>query len=305
MMRKSFYSCALLILSLFLLVSCSGAPPRPALSYKQVPQTKTEPEKEPTLTASEYEAKGDRLAESGAPEAAFINYLRAEELAPLNFGPHFKLGLLYISKKMYKEAEAQITSALKITPDDPSAIEAMGKVELATGRLEEAKASYEKALSKQKDPLSWKAYNALGFIADRQGRYGEAKKYYMKALAGSPDNPVILNNLGVSSLLAGDEASAEKYLSTAREKAEPSKPGIISNNLGLVFARKGDYQSALEYFREAGDSASAYYNLGCIYMSEGKYTEAESAFENAIKSSPGYYEKARDNLSRAKEAAGD
>lgn len=290
-------------LALLLLASCqSEVRKTDGMAFKNIPPEKIQPEAEPELTAAQYVSAGDRLAESGSPDAAFIDYLRAEKLAPDTPGPHLKLGLLYIARKMYPEAEQKIAAALKLAPEDPQANEAMGKVYLATGRLDGAKALYEKALLKDKD--SWKAFNALGFIADRQGRFAEAAGYYAKALAASPDNAVVLNNMGISSLLSGDSASAEKYLQLAQEKVGTGKPGLISNNIGLVYAKKGDYKAALSYFKDADGLAAAYNNLGCVYMSQGQYAQAYTAFEQAIKASPKYYGKAAENLEKAKEAAG-
>ena len=63
------------------------------------------------------------------------------------------------------------------------------------------------------------------------------RRAYEMALALSPDNPSILNNLGLSYLMAGDKANAAKYLMAAAQA--PGADARVRANLALVSDRGG------------------------------------------------------------------
>ncbi|MBF0335793.1 MAG: tetratricopeptide repeat protein, partial [Alphaproteobacteria bacterium] len=64
-------------------------------------------------------------------------------------------------------------------------------------------------------PGAWDIANALGVAYDYQERYAEARASYDRALALSPDNPAILNNLGLSLAQTGKLDEAHATLSRA------------------------------------------------------------------------------------------
>lgn len=73
------------------------------------------------------------------------------ELAPADPNAHYKLGLVYEFKKEYDEATAQYQEAVNLKADHAKALNAMGRVQMKTGQLAEAKVSLEAAAKADPD----------------------------------------------------------------------------------------------------------------------------------------------------------
>jgi Flp pilus assembly protein TadD len=121
-------------------------------------------------------------------------------------------------------------------------------------------------------PNNWEIMSLLGVIHDYQGANAEARGHYAAALALSPDNSVVLNNLGLSLAMAGDLDVATATLEKAKD--QPGASHHIRQNLALLLAMKGDAAGAerfarkdqspemvranLRYFRALADGAKNY-----------------------------------------------
>lgn len=88
-------------------------------------------------------------------------------------------------------------------------------------------------------PEDWRAYNDLACVKASQGNVDAARDLIDKANSLSPNNGVIMNNLGVLSLMKNDYESA-KIAFTASEKAGISQ----SYNMGVIDMKNGDYAAA-------------------------------------------------------------
>lgn len=77
-------------------------------------------------------------------------------------------------------AEADLRLALKRRPDSTVAYNNLGRLQLRTGRVDEAKASFREAL--ERDPRSGEARVGLGDVLRSQGRTDEAAACYQAAL---------------------------------------------------------------------------------------------------------------------------
>lgn len=112
-------------------------------------------------------------------------------------------------------------------------------------------------LEKQKAEVADSAF-FLGQSLYKQGKYGESADAYRKAAAQRPDDTMIMNNLGLSLMLAGSYDNTEPLFKRAlaiNEKAlGPNHP----------------------------DVATSLNNLAGLYKSQGKYTEAEPLYKRAL-----------------------
>ncbi|MBY0431992.1 MAG: tetratricopeptide repeat protein, partial [Rhodospirillales bacterium] len=88
----------------------------------------------------------------------------------------------------------------------------------------------------------WEHLSALGVAYDTQGKYADAQAAYYKALGLSANNPVILNNLGLS--LAQEARLDEAIAMFQRAADQPAAASQVRQNLGLLLAFKGDYEAA-------------------------------------------------------------
>jgi Flp pilus assembly protein TadD len=144
-----------------------------------------------------------------------------------------------------------------------------------------------------KDVTLWRAWNALGRALDIQGKRDEARAHYDRALALQPDTAAVLNNRGVSHLLAGRYSDAEKDLRKAYALDRTLERA--QGNLRLALAWQGRYAEALAGVRRI-DAPVALNNIGYIAMKRGDLNHAEAYFAQAMQMSPAFYDKADRNL---------
>ena len=81
----------------------------------------------------------------------------------------------------------------------------------------------------------------------------------------------------------------ESAISTC-QAAVGAAPGIkasrAQNNLALAYAAAGDADGARQWFRRAGEPATANYNYGIAMMATRAYREAATAFGEALTADP-------------------
>lgn len=125
-------------------------------------------------------------------------------------------------------------------PRDPDLLIELGKDYLAADRIALALKILEQALAVA--PGRWDVHATMAVALDTQGRGDEALAAYGRALELSPENPMVLNNLGLSQALSGrlDEALA----TLGRAADLPTSTAQIRQNLALLLALKGDAAQA-------------------------------------------------------------
>ena len=129
---------------------------------------------------------------------------------------------------------------------NPALLTELGKDYLAGDRLGLAVRTLRQAA--QAAPGDWEPLSALAVALDYQHDHGEAQQVYGRALALAPDNPVLLNNLGLSLAEAGDLKSAEATLMKAVD--QPRATAQVRQNLALIKALAGDATAAERLARQ-------------------------------------------------------
>ncbi len=128
---------------------------------------------------------------------------------------------------------------------EPAALIQLGKAHLAADHLDLALRYLDQA--RELAPGDWEAHSAIGVAYDYQGKFDKAEAAYREALRLSPDNPTVLNNLGLSQAQAGNLAAAVETLRKAAN--QPQSPAQIRQNLALVLALSGDAEGAERFAR--------------------------------------------------------
>jgi Flp pilus assembly protein TadD len=93
----------------------------------------------------------------------------------------------------------------------------------------------------------WRLLSAEGAILDQLGNSAEARTIYQTALRIAPDEPSILNNLGLSYMLTNDLPNAEATLRHAA--ANPRADSRIRQNLALALGLEGKFAEAEQVAR--------------------------------------------------------
>lgn len=94
-------------------------------------------------------------------------------------------------------------------------------------------------------PTDWRTFNNAGVVLVNMGKVGEAKEKFEKAKSIESTNSIIMNNLGVCSLMEGDFVKAEQYFKSAGGAGKE-----VNYNLGVCAVKKADYSTAVTLFSD-------------------------------------------------------
>ncbi len=155
-----------------------------------------------------------------------------------------------------------------------------------TGRLDEAMASYRRALVLE--PRQAGAWLDLGVCHYLKGEHFSARVFYRLANSLEPENADVWNELGVADIALGNYEQAEQSLENAVNR-KPEHPEAW-NNLGLVVARRGALADARGHFTRALFLRPDYYmalcNLGLVCHELERFDESEQALRRALELRP-------------------
>jgi Flp pilus assembly protein TadD len=141
-------------------------------------------------------------------------------------------------------AEKAFEEALRIEPDDVTALLDLAAIRKEAGRFPEAQALYEKALGLGAPRATTAA--DLGTVYLLQGKLAEGEASLSRALESDPENTAARYNLAWAYQKEGRNTDAEReYKETLRRRPESLEAGI---NLGLVLIAEGKKAEARQEF---------------------------------------------------------
>ena len=142
----------------------------------------------------------------------------------------------------------------------------------------------ELALDLPKTEEIAKSAELKGDLERVHNNYLLAISYYQQALKVTPQNPALLNKLGISELKLGDRGQARKYFSRAL-KVDPKNISAL-NNLGAVAYLDKKYKTAVKYLKQALEldesSAPSHLNLAEAWMGLNQIDRAMTEYARAI-----------------------
>jgi len=129
-------------------------------------------------------------------------------------------------------------------------------------------------------PSDWKPYANIGYVELANGNLDEAGNNLDKANTLSPNNPIVLNNLGALAAKKGDDAAAKSFYSQAKGKGVD-----VSYNSGILQIKDGNYSGALTSF----GNKTCNYNVALAQVLSSKLTEAAKNLECAPQNAEVFY----------------
>jgi tetratricopeptide (TPR) repeat protein len=119
-----------------------------------------------TLSSENNEAYAEAISamKSGDIESAHTLLINLINQQPNLSNAHVNLGIIFITKKSFNEAENSFNLALKIDPNNIYALNQLGYIYRINGDFPKAKASYEKAIDINSDYAN--AHLNLGILYD-------------------------------------------------------------------------------------------------------------------------------------------
>lgn len=122
--------------------------------------------------------------------------------------------------------------------------------------------------------------------------YLDALDYFRAALVKQPDDPPVLNKIGICNLLLQRYRDAAKDFEHALKQDRKFSEAL--NNLGVVEYERKKYGAAIKQYKKAielsADSASFYSNLGAAYFARKDFERASEAYTQAVRLDPMIFE---------------
>lgn len=118
----------------------------------------------------------------------------------------------------------------------------------------------------------WRGYNNMGALYIAAGDYNKAETELNRANELSPENPLVLANLGVVAKNKGNIKRAEELYKQAEAKG-----ANVSYNKGIIAIKKGDYAGAVSNFKKAGKMD---YNYALAQILNGDAAGGKATLDN-------------------------
>jgi eukaryotic-like serine/threonine-protein kinase len=200
-----------------------------------------------------YRNLGEAYSLSGQTDEAIAAYQKAVAANSYYWLNHNALGNAYLGRGDNAKALPEYQKVTELAPDSPMGYEGVGSVYLREGKWGEAIPQYQKALALAPDSP---AYSNLGTAYFFMKNYEQSTKMYEKAVQMTPNDEILLGNLGDSYRWSGhsDQAAAaySKAISLAFQELQVNpRSALIMSDLGLLYAKKGDASNALQYTNQA------------------------------------------------------
>ncbi|CTQ62037.1 MAG: tetratricopeptide repeat protein [Roseibium album] len=159
-----------------------------------------------------------------------------------------------------EQSLAVLRSGVIAHQKDREIASAYGKILAMNGRFDEALNVLRRA--QRPDMPDWKIMSAEAAIYDQTGNHEKARSLYKQALKIAPDDPSLLNNLGLSYLLSNKLPDAEYNL--RRAASLPNADSRVRQNLALVLGVQGKFEEAVEVATAELDPRQAQANIAYL-----------------------------------------
>ncbi|WP_305988897.1 tetratricopeptide repeat protein [Roseibium sp. MMSF_3544] len=159
-----------------------------------------------------------------------------------------------------QQSMAVLRSGVIAHQKDREIASAYGKVLAMNGRFDEALNVLKRA--QRPDLPDWKLMSAEAAIYDQTGNHSKARSLYKQALKIAPEDPSLLNNLGLSYLLSNDLPDAEYNL--RRAASLPGADSRVRQNLALVLGIQGKFDEAIQVAQAELDPRQAEANIAYL-----------------------------------------
>jgi protein O-GlcNAc transferase len=220
-----------------------------------------------------------RQGRLGEAEALYLRILDAD--AGL-FGPHYYLGLMRLQQGRNREACDYLGAAVKILPNELSALMNYGMALSAALRHEDALGVFERALAIEPN-LAEALYNRGVALSDLN-RFEMAVESYERALALQPEMAAAQTNRGVA--LAALNRFDDALQAYDRVLAMQPSNATALNHRGLAYRALGRPTQALTDYDRAlmlmPDYEDALYNRGVVLLDLHRAADALAMFDTVL-----------------------
>ncbi len=188
-------------------------------------------------------------------EAAEKRLRRVLEAAPAHRQATIALGQLLVKQERYKEALPYILEALEREPDNLGLLVGAGRAHREGGDRAASAKAYERALALDRGSVP--ALIGMAITRTAEGRLDEARACYREALTRDPDNGAALGNSAqIRRFGPEDRPLIERMIRVAgRGEMLDSTRILLEFSIGKALDDLGDSDAAFAYFARANGLA--------------------------------------------------
>ena len=190
--------------------------------------------------------------------------------------------LTWNQASLYRDPGTFFTHVIAHNPQARDAHHTLGNYLRDEGRHEEAYAAYDTALELQPNDPS--LLNNIGVLLAKQGRYEEAIARFREALRLKPQHQTSMRN--IAAVLLNQRRYAEGLASAQQVIAHYPDDAQGHQLIGAILSRQGRHEEAIARFREAlrlnPQHHDAMRNFAVVRMNQGRYAEGLASAQQVI-----------------------
>jgi type IV pilus assembly protein PilF len=200
---------------------------------------------------SHYDIGSDHVR-NGRIELGLREFLAAASLAPRNAEYQHMVGMTYLRKEHYAEAEKHLRRALELAPDYHEARFNLSSLLIGVGRFEEALAEAQRLYDDPTFPGPWRALSNRGWAEYKLDRVAAARETFALARKFSPGYWPALLNLGILESEQGRRPEAiQLFEAVLAQRPGPSAEAEANFRLGEIYVSLGKRGRAVEHLTAA------------------------------------------------------
>lgn len=201
---------------------------------------------------------------------------------------HNNLGTVLMERGRLDEAKAHFQRVVEMDPDHAMAHYNLGGVLRRQRQVDEALAQFQRAVDMA--PRNAQAQLNLGELQADRGQVDEAIVHFQRALEIKPNDAETHNALGLALLRKGQIDLALSHLQSALELSPDFAEA--HRNLARALNQKGLADAAIAHLERAielqPEQPEAYNNLANLLRQKGRLGEAVARYQKALEIRPGY-----------------
>lgn len=185
-----------------------------------------------------------------------------------------------------------INKLLVTYPNDIGLLEQAGDTLRGNNQFAEAIPYYSRAIAELPNPpppAAWTLYYDRGISIDQGGDWSKAEPDLQEALKLSPNQPYVLNYIGYTWALRGENLPQALAMLNQAVSLAPDE-GAIIDSLGFVNLKTGDTKQAMQLLIKAvqmdPDDAEVNAHLGDAFYADGQKLQADYQWQRALSLKP-------------------
>ncbi|MBN2381380.1 tetratricopeptide repeat protein [bacterium] len=189
-------------------------------------------------------------------------------------GKHYhEEGLVAFNGRQYDKAVTAFQKAYEYQPT-ADVLEKLGEAHFYAGNYSESQSAFKQLLAEKGDVGKYNYF--LGQIALKTGKTDQAKEAYLKALKGNPNDASTQANLGLIYLEERNFPLAIQHFQ--KSLSLKSNQPTVRLELARAYSQNHDYDLATEHYqrliKENPNYDVPYNELGRVYINQGSYGSA-------------------------------